>query len=95
LNGRGELHLFDFTDTIEKVATRLCDLGYRKIVAHGNSHKALDSYNCSLMQLLQKHSKPIFDYVVIDGAHNWAHHALAFLLLDRFLKSGGYVDFNA
>ena len=37
---------------------------------------------------------PIFDYVFIDGAHTWMLDALAFLLVDRLLRVGGYVDFD-
>ena len=46
------------------------------------------------MQLLEEHRGPIFDYVFVDGAHTWAHDALAFLLVDRLLRPGGYVDFD-
>ena len=37
---------------------------------------------------------PRFDYVFIDGAHTWAHDALAFALADRLLAPGGYMDFD-
>jgi len=94
LNNEGELHLFDFEDRVEQVMSRLRDLGYTNAVGHGNSYKLLDSYNWSLMKMLQEHPEPIFDYVFIDGAHTWIHDALAFLLVDRLLKPGGYVDFD-
>jgi len=32
--------------------------------------------------------------VFIDGAHTWAHDALAFLICDRLLEPGGYMDFD-
>ncbi len=55
----------------------------------------LDSYNWSLMRMLeQSDGRPVFDYVFVDGAHTWAHDALAFLLVDRLLVPGGYVDFD-
>lgn len=46
------------------------------------------------MKILREHPEPIYDYVFIDGAHTWAHDALAFLVIDRLLKPGGYVDFD-
>ena len=94
LDGAGELHLFDFEDRVETVATRLREAGHENFVAHANSRRLLDSYNWSLMQLLQDHETPIFDYVFLDGAHTWALDALALFLIDRLLQPGGYIDFD-
>lgn len=94
LDGDGELHLFDFEDRVEAVAARLQRAGYENVVAHANSRRLLDSYNWSLMQVLAEQRGPVFDYVFVDGAHTWAHDALAFLLVDRLLRPGGYVDFD-
>ncbi len=94
LNGQGELHLFDYEDRVREVVGKLKAAGYRNIVGHGNSHRIIDSYNWSLMRVLQQHSEPIFDYVYLDGAHTWNVDALAFLLIDRLLKVGGYIDFD-
>jgi hypothetical protein len=90
--GEGEIHLFDYADRVEPIAARLRAAGHRNVVAHGNSRRLLDSYNWSLMAVLADHPAPVFDYVFIDGAHTWAHDALAFLLADRLL--GGYMDFD-
>ena len=94
LDGAGELHLFDFEDRVQAVTARLRQAGHENVFTHPNSRRLLDSYNWSLMQLLAKHHGPIFDYVFVDGAHTWAHDALAFLLVDRLLRPGGYVDFD-
>jgi predicted O-methyltransferase YrrM len=94
LNGKGELHLFDFENSVKKVKSKLNEMGYTNVIAHPNSHKTMDSYNWSIMKLLQSHDQPIFDYVFIDGAHTWAIDALTFLLIDKLLKVGGYVDFD-
>jgi len=72
----------------------LNDRGYKNIVIHGNSHKTLDSYNWSLMKMLQKHSKPVFDYVFVDGAHTWNVDALTFFIVDKLLEIGGHIDFD-
>jgi predicted O-methyltransferase YrrM len=94
LDGTGELHLFDFEDRVDVVATRLRRAGHRNVFTHANSRRLLDSYNWSLMQLLQGSKTPIFDYVFVDGAHTWAHDALAFFLIDRLLQPGGHIDFD-
>jgi predicted O-methyltransferase YrrM len=94
LGGRGELHLFDFADRTRAVAQRLRAAGHENVVEHPNSRRLLDSYNWSLMRVLQQADGFAFDYVFLDGAHTWAHDALAFLLIDRLLEPGGYVDFD-
>jgi hypothetical protein len=94
LAGEGELHLFDFEDNVQNVKRMLAAEGYTNVVAHGNSRKLMDSYNWSLMKVLRENEQPIFDYVFIDGAHVWGLDALAFFLVDRLLKPGGYVDFD-
>jgi predicted O-methyltransferase YrrM len=94
LDGRGELHLFDFDERVNSVAAKLEALGYRNVVPHASSHRTFDSYNWSLMKLVRDHPEPIFDYVLLDGAHSWHHDGFAFLLLDRLLKRGGYMDFD-
>jgi hypothetical protein len=67
LNGRGMLHLFDFDDCLSIVAQRLRSRGLTNFVTHGNSRLVLDSYNWSLMTLLQDSSVPLFDYVYLAG----------------------------
>jgi predicted O-methyltransferase YrrM len=94
LGGRGEIHLFDYEDRVAAVAARLRAAGHDNVVAHPNSRRLLDSYNWSLMRVLQEHGGRVFDYVFLDGAHTWAHDALAFALADRLLVPGGYLDFD-
>ena len=94
LAGRGEIHLFDFDDRVNHAARRLRGAGHRNVIAHPNSRLLLDSYNWSLMRVLAEHEEPVFDYVFLDGAHTWALDALAFLLVDRLLRPGGYLDFD-
>ncbi len=94
LAGRGELHLFDFDYKVQDVKAKLNMAGHENVIAHPNSQKLHDSYNWSLMRLLQARRQPMFDYVFLDGAHTWGVDALAFLLLDRLLKDRGYIDFD-
>jgi predicted O-methyltransferase YrrM len=94
LGGEGEMHLFDFDDRLSPVMDALAAAGHANVIAHPNSRRLMDSYNWSLMELLAEHREPVFDYVFLDGAHTWALDALAFLLVDRLLAPGGYVDFD-
>lgn len=94
LAGEGEIHLFDYEDRLVEAASRVRATGHTKVIEHANSRRIMDSYNWSLMGLLAEHGEPIFDYVFIDGAHTWMLDALAFLLVDRLLRVGGYVDFD-
>jgi predicted O-methyltransferase YrrM len=94
LDGDGELHLFDYADRVADVAAALRGAGHRNVVAHPNSRRLMDSYNWSLMKVLAEHEEPVFDYIFLDGAHTWAHDALAFALADRLLMPGGYLDFD-
>jgi hypothetical protein len=89
LGGEGEIHLFDYADRVEQVAARLRAAGHRNVVAHGNSRRLLDSYNWSVMRVLAERKEPPFDYVFLDGAHTWAHDALAFLGAEEL---GGAVE---
>jgi len=94
LDGRGEIHLFDFEDKVTAAAARIEAAGYRNVVAHPNSRKIMDSYNWSLMTLLRERAEPRFDYVFLDGSHTWAVDALAFMLVDRLLRPGGHIEFD-
>jgi predicted O-methyltransferase YrrM len=94
LDGEGELHLFDFADKVEAVAAKLAQEGFTNVRAFPNSYKLLDSYNWSLAQVMAEHTKPLYDFVFIDGAHTWAVDALTTFLADRLLKPGGYLDLD-
>jgi predicted O-methyltransferase YrrM len=80
LGGEGVIHLFDYEDRVAAVAARLAAAGHRNVVAHPNSRRLLDSYTWSLGRLLEASPEPPLDYVFLDGAHTWAHDALAFFL---------------
>ncbi len=94
LNNEGFLYLFDYEDKVNVAVSRLRAAGYQNVFGQPNSPKKLDSYNWSLMKLLQANRVPIFDYIYIDGAHTWFHDALAFFLCDKLLHIGGVIDFD-
>lgn len=94
LRGEGEIHLFDYEDRVAAVVARLQEAGHANVVAHPNSRRLMDSYNWSLMRVLEEHGEGVLDYVFLDGAHTWAHDALAYAIADRLLMPGGYLDFD-
>lgn len=94
LDNEGHLSLFDFEDVVHDVEVEIRAQGYRNVTSYGSSHRYLDSYNWPLLGLLRDHPEPIYDYVFLDGAHTWAFDGFAFLLLDRLLMPGGYMDFD-
>ena len=95
-----ETHVFDFDNVLDAQLTRMRALNttgrYGTIVAHANSHLQKDSYTYSLKVLLRqpRSQRPTFDYVYIDGAHEWHHDGFAFLLLDKMLNVGGVVELD-
>jgi predicted O-methyltransferase YrrM len=57
------------------------------------------SYNWELMKIIEQQTdlgvcKPVFDFCFIDGAHTWEVDGLAFFLVDKLLKPGGWVLFD-
>ena len=52
------------------------------------------SYTWRLMKMIEDDPTPRFDFCYIDGAHSWAVDGLAFFLVDRLLKPGGWIIFD-
>jgi hypothetical protein len=94
LNSEGELHLFDYEDTVVELKKKLVEAKYTNVTAWGSSYRYLDSYNWSLRLILENHRGLSFDFIFLDGAHTWAVDALTFLLCDLLLNVGGYIDFD-
>jgi hypothetical protein len=88
------MHLFDFEEKCRRVGPLVAQAGSCRVVVHPNSELVRDSYCWSLMKLIAGSKEPIFDYVYLDGAHTWDVDALAFFLVDRLLKPGGFIDFD-
>nr|WP_294500896.1 class I SAM-dependent methyltransferase [uncultured Rhodopila sp.] len=94
LNNKGELHLFDYHDTVAELVDKLARAGFSNVTAWPSSYRYLDSYNWSLRVILESHRDLRFDYIYLDGAHTWAIDALTFLLCDLLLNVGGYINFD-
>lgn len=52
------------------------------------------SYTWRMMRFLEENPVPRFDLCYLDGAHNWFVDALAFFLVDRLLRPGGWIIFD-
>lgn len=57
------------------------------------------SYNWELMKVIEAHThngvcQPVFDFCFIDGAHTWEVDGLAFFLVEKLLKPGGWLLFD-
>ena len=94
LDNKGELHLFDYDDTVGELKEKLEQAAFTNVTAWGNSYRYLDLYNWNLRQILENHPHLRFDYIFLDGAHTWAVDALSFLLCDLLLRVGGYFHFD-
>ena len=94
LDNRGELHLYDFHDKVAELAADLANLGFANVKGFGNTDRHWDSYNWTLGRMLLDGKREVYDYIYIDGAHTFAVDALAFVLCDRLLKPGGFLEFD-
>jgi len=57
------------------------------------------SYTWELMKLIQAQTssaktQPLYDFAFIDGAHSWETDGLAFFLVDKLLRPGGWILFD-
>lgn len=93
MNNEGQLHIFDFENSVNDIAYLLKNSGYTNIVSHGCSTKYLDSYNWNLLKLIEENQTK-FDYIYIDGAHNFPTDGLTFFLCDMLLNINGYLEFD-
>ena len=94
LGNKGELHIFDYEDTVLELKEKLAKANFNNVTAWGSSYRYLDSYNWNLRMILENQRDLRFDYIYLDGAHTWAIDALTFFLSDMLLNVGGYVEFD-
>jgi len=53
-----------------------------------------DSYKSALINFIEKHDKPIFDYILLNSTHTSETDEIVLLLVDKLLKPDGYLDFS-
>jgi predicted O-methyltransferase YrrM len=98
MNGKGELHLFDYEETVAKVEGELRSEGLADgitIVPYGNSRRTYDSYSWPLAKLaieeINRGGSGIFDLAYLDGGHVFHHDAPACVALKELIRPGGYL----
>src|SRR5258707_1117285 len=89
---RRELDGAPFTEPAELLA-RLGLAGFVDVV------HARRSYTWELMRLIESRvvegrCRPFFDLCFVDGAHTWDTDGLAFFLVEKLLRPGGWVVFD-
>ncbi len=92
--GGGALTTIDLESAREKRPTideNLTRLGLRDFVT---IYHEPTSYTWRLMRLLEQSQEPRFDFCYLDGAHSWAVDGLAFFLVERLLRPGGWIIFD-
>jgi len=90
------IYLFDYPEYIKITKEKLKNIEKEKnlkIIYFSNSEKERDSYCWNLIGLVEKKQK-IFDYVYLDGAHDFTIDGFAFFLIDRLLRVNGYIEFD-
>jgi predicted O-methyltransferase YrrM len=92
--GRGAIVTIDFTSgrnrspSVDELIERC---GYTDLVS---VYRDPTSYTWQLMKFLREDPTPRFDLCYFDGAHNWFVDGFAFFLVDRLLKTGGWIVFD-
>ncbi len=92
MDNAGKLHLFDFHDKLSQLQADLASLGFTNVECFGNTSKHWDSYNWTLGKFLLAGQREVYDYIYLDGAHTFAVDGLAFVLCDKLLKPGGFIE---
>jgi predicted O-methyltransferase YrrM len=92
--GRGSIITIDLvwtreaTPNIEELLNRIGERHRVKVFYEPTS------YTWRMMRFLEEDPAPRFDLCYLDGAHTWFVDALAFFLVDRLLRPGGWIIFD-
>jgi predicted O-methyltransferase YrrM len=90
----GHLTTIDLTTASERepnIEWVLSKTGLRHLVTIHLEHR---SFNWKLMRMLQEGQFETFDFCYLDGGHTWYDTGLAFCLVERLLKPGGWAVFD-
>jgi predicted O-methyltransferase YrrM len=98
--GRGHLTTVDlvgskdwFNPTIETLLARTGLESYVTVV------RETTSYTWFLKKKIEQQTRdhacvPCYDFCFIDGCKNWTHDGAAFFMVDKLLRSGGWIMFD-
>lgn len=91
--GRGSIVTIDLHSAKQRqpnIEQLLEKFGYQAIVQY---YYEPVSYNWRLMKLIESQEKT-FDFCYLDGGHDWYNTGLAFFLVDKLLRPGGWIIFD-
>jgi predicted O-methyltransferase YrrM len=97
--GEGRITTIDRESARERDPNLLTVLERTGLAPYVEPVFAATSYNWELMKLIQRQTSgtttvPCFDFCFLDGAHSWETDGLAFFLVDKLLRPGGWVLFD-
>tara|TARA_B100001057_G_scaffold115675_1_gene114194 strand:+ start:595 stop:1179 length:585 start_codon:yes stop_codon:yes gene_type:complete len=93
LNTGSEIHLFDLNHKVKNVSDEVkSKYGDKFIVREFGVIKG--DYNWDLMKIINEKESLKYDYVYLDGAHTLTIDGLAFVLIDKLLNVGGFIEFD-
>jgi predicted O-methyltransferase YrrM len=98
-NGGGRLTSVDNLSAREREPSAEQLLGRAGLAARVELVYEPSSYNWFLHRKLRERVsddrvEPVYDFCFLDGAHTWIDDGLAFALVDRLLKPGGWILFD-
>jgi predicted O-methyltransferase YrrM len=98
-NGFGTLTTIDLLSSVNRNPSIEDLLKITGLAENINIHREQNSYTWFLKKkiverTLNNQCIPIFDFCYIDGCKNWTIDGLAFFLVDKLLKPGGWILFD-
>ena len=90
------MDLTSAVDNTPNLEGLLAKMGLSHLV---NIHREVNSYTWYLKKKIASQSangscEPCYDFCFIDGAKNWTIDGLAFFLVDKLLRAGGWMLFD-
>jgi predicted O-methyltransferase YrrM len=97
--GRGSIITIDFESSRDNDPNIFTLLERTGLISYVTPVLSESSYNWELMKLIEAQThqgvcEPRFDFCFIDGGHLWEVDGLAFFLVDKLLKPGGWILFD-
>jgi len=92
--GEGKVVAVDIQDALARKPSATEILTRAGLSAFAELHYEEFSYTWHLKRHLREYRKQPFDFVFIDGAHNWDTDGFAFYLVASMLKPGGWILFD-
>lgn len=95
LNNGSSIYLFDTNEKCNNVKKMINDTygdKFKVYIYTSEVNKSRDNYNWHLADLYAKSIK--FDYVYIDGSHDFTIDGLSYFITDLMLNKNGYIEFD-